>query len=175
MKIKLSLILILVCLGHSLALLSPISSLLSSLLLPKRRKTALSAPASGFENCSTEQAVIRNRAVFLQPNPPRAGEPLAVSWRGVVLQPIRPGSKLKVTVTTPGLLWGDLTVMDKEWDLCRTASKWGRKCPLPAGNLKLQEVVDVPSYVPPGKYNVMLKAFSPTSKQIGCVKFIVNL
>ncbi|XBW38495.1 hypothetical protein QEN19_004085 [Hanseniaspora menglaensis] len=129
-----------------------------------------------LEQCEVSNAhILEVTSLEMIPQPPRIGETLIMSAKGITKSQINEGSYLEVTVKL-----GLIQILKKNFDLCELLIEnddLGLECPVAAGSYELYKEVEIPSQAPAGKYVVLVKAFNggENSENIGCVAGEISL
>ncbi|XXQ36411.1 MD-2-related lipid-recognition domain-containing protein [Plasmodiophora brassicae] len=117
-----------------------------------------------YQYCSTRSAdLVPDLQVSAKPFPPRRGHPLTVTATGTLNVPLRDG-EYDILVHLDGA-----PVLTKRGHVCSLFPDG--KCPANGGPMTVSKAIDIPSYTPPGRYDVMVKLFDPQSTVVFCVKF----
>ncbi|PWY73588.1 putative ML domain protein [Aspergillus heteromorphus CBS 117.55] len=102
--------------------------------------------------------------VDLSPNPPLPGKTLTITAEGVLNEPVEKGAYVLLEVK-----YGLITLVRQRADLCDQIVNVDLECPLQKGKMVLTKQVDLPSQIPPGRYNVHADVFSADDKRITCL------
>ncbi|KAL7413758.1 ML domain-containing protein [Mrakia frigida] len=163
-----------------------VSPLLAS-ALPQAEKrssggaqTTLSSSASSLfspggswssEDCGEEGDAVILESIDISPDPPIPGQNLTVTVKGVVVSPITDGSYADVLVK-----FGLIKLIQRRFDLCELASENNAtvQCPVLPGPLTITETVELPKEIPPGKYNVQIRAFTAEDDDMLCENLRVD-
>ncbi|SCU78826.1 LANO_0A04148g1_1 [Lachancea nothofagi CBS 11611] len=114
-----------------------------------------------------EKQVLDIQLVNLFPNPPVRGENVTVSAAVSSKDTIVAGAYVDVEVRL-----GYIKLLSQTYDLCEELENNdidGLKCPIQAGDYKIDKTVEIPQEVPPGKYTVLARAFTEDDEEITCV------
>ncbi|KAL9089480.1 MAG: hypothetical protein Q9159_002520 [Coniocarpon cinnabarinum] len=107
--------------------------------------------------------------VDLDPNPPKAGQALAIAANGTLREAVQEGAKVHLQVK-----YGLIKLINQEADLCDYVDKVELSCPLKEGDQKLVKSVDLPQQIPPGKYTVLADVYNPDKSKITCLTAMVE-
>ncbi|PYH95999.1 putative ML domain protein [Aspergillus ellipticus CBS 707.79] len=102
--------------------------------------------------------------VDLSPNPPLPGKTLTITAKGTLSEPVEKGAYVLLEVK-----YGLITLVRQRADLCDQIVNVDLECPLEKGEMVLTKQVELPSQIPPGKYNVHADVFSEDGKRITCL------
>ncbi|KAK9459847.1 ML domain-containing protein [Lipomyces oligophaga] len=100
----------------------------------------------------------------INPNPPQKGEDLYIEGEGYLYDTITEGAFVEVEVR-----YGFIRLVKETIDLCEQLEKADHSCPLEKGTIKFSKSVELPSEIPPGKYNVVARAFKEDYTEITCL------
>ncbi|KAF7163153.1 hypothetical protein CNMCM5623_008223 [Aspergillus felis] len=130
--------------------------------------TAESFPVKGnnpLEYCSDPSGnVLEIESVDLSPNPPLPGQTLTINAKGNLKERVEEGAYVALEVK-----YGLITLIKQTADLCEQIKNVDLECPLEEGNMTLTKQVDLPSHIPPGKYNVHADVYTKDGKKITCL------
>lgn len=128
-------------------------------------------PISGdspLQQCdASEKQLLDLQLVNLLPNPPVRGENVTISAAGYVKDTIKEGAYVDVEVRL-----GYIKLLTQTYDLCEELENndiGGLKCPIAAGDYKIEKTVEIPQEVPPGKYTVLARAYTEDDDEITCL------
>lgn len=116
--------------------------------------------AAGYE----ETDLVTISRVDLSPNPPLPGKKLDITATGTVHKRIEDGAYIKIVVK-----YGLIRLLSTTLDLCEHLNEVDMECPVEPGDLSLTKSVDLPSQIPPGKYNVVADVYSADDEPITCL------
>ncbi|ODQ64898.1 hypothetical protein NADFUDRAFT_83053 [Nadsonia fulvescens var. elongata DSM 6958] len=108
--------------------------------------------------------LLRIDSVDIFPNPPVRGENLTINAVGFLAKEIKEGAYVDVEVK-----FGYIRLLRQQFDLCEQVENIDMKCPLEPGPLSINKTVELPSQIPPGKYNVVARAYTVDDDQITCL------
>jgi len=115
--------------------------------------------------CDIDAAQILDiKYLKIDPNPPVKGESLYIEAEGVLSDTIYEGSFVEVEVR-----YGFIRLVKETIDLCEQMEKAEKSCPIEKGVIKFSKSVDLPSEIPPGKYNVIARAYTEDYTEITCL------
>jgi hypothetical protein len=97
----------------------------------------------GVSSCGSATDLLKLDELTLTPDPPKKGSKVNIAFKGELKDTITPGAKLNIKVK-----WGIIQVIDKTYDFCEEAKKFGASCPMYTGPQSLSQSLDVPSSVP---------------------------
>ncbi|ORY84804.1 phosphatidylinositol/phosphatidylglycerol transfer protein [Protomyces lactucae-debilis] len=100
----------------------------------------------------------------LSPNPPERGQNLTIYAEGSIKEDIQQGAYVDIIVK-----YGLIRLLHTTLDLCEQTEKIDLACPIEAGPLALERVVELPKVIPPGKYSVQAQVFTEDGEQITCL------
>ena len=101
---------------------------------------------SPLELCRSDHTLdmIEIQRVDLLPNPPEAGKNLTISAMGVVKETICEGAYMNVQVK-----YGLIKLISTQADMCEQIRNVDMECPVEAGFVKLNKIVELPAEIPP--------------------------
>lgn len=102
--------------------------------------------------------------VTISPNPPEKGANLSFAATGLLSKPIEEGLYVVVLVR-----YGYIKLLEKTFDLCEELVNVDMTCPIAEGPQAIAKTVEIPDEVPPGKYTVYARAFTPDDDYITCL------
>ncbi|KAK9354180.1 ML domain-containing protein [Lipomyces doorenjongii] len=100
----------------------------------------------------------------IDPNPPLKGAELYIEGEGYLAEQINEGSFVEVEVR-----YGFIRLVKETIDLCEQLENADRPCPLEKGTIKFSKTVELPNEIPPGKYNVVARAYKEDYQLITCL------
>ncbi|KAK9491938.1 ML domain-containing protein [Lipomyces doorenjongii] len=100
----------------------------------------------------------------IDPNPPLKGAELYIEGEGYLAEQINEGSFVEVEVR-----YGFIRLVKETIDLCEQLENADRPCPLEQGTIKFSKTVELPNEIPPGKYNVVARAYKEDYQLITCL------
>ncbi|RIA87140.1 ML domain-containing protein [Glomus cerebriforme] len=121
-----------------------------------------------ISDCSNENDILQIIYINLSPDPPLKGKQLKINALGWLKEEIEEGSYVDVVVKL-----GLIKLLQKRFDLCEESRKVDKPCPIDKGRQELNTVIDLPKEIPPGKYVVDAKVYTPDSRRIACLKAVV--
>ncbi|KAF9896683.1 Phosphatidylglycerol/phosphatidylinositol transfer protein [Lobosporangium transversale] len=126
-------------------------------------------PPAVIESCGGETDLLTIDYVNLTPNPPLKGQNLTIDAKGFLTEDIVQGAKIDVVVKV-----GLIKLLTQTFDFCEESVKIDMPCPIVAGDQYVQQTVELPKEIPPGKYTVNIKVRNPDSdgmpgKQVTCL------
>ncbi|KAK4552124.1 Phosphatidylglycerol/phosphatidylinositol transfer protein [Recurvomyces mirabilis] len=134
---------------------------------------SLSVPGDNpLQHCQDpKDDILTIENVDISPNPPKAGETLKVTAKGILSQNVTDGAKIHLSVK-----YGLITIIRQTADLCDTVSKVDLTCPLHKDKeTSLSKEVDLPKEIPPGKYTVVADVVAADEKtKITCLTAAVE-
>ncbi|KAG0134426.1 putative Phosphatidylglycerol/phosphatidylinositol transfer protein [Tuber indicum] len=108
--------------------------------------------------------------INLTPNRPIRGKRLTIQVVVALKEMISQGAHVDVSVK-----YGLITLMKHSLNICDHVHELGLECPINQGKLTLTKVIDVPKFIPPGKYtlkcNVALVGDRPITCLTGTIAF----
>ncbi|KAK9446761.1 ML domain-containing protein [Limtongia smithiae] len=105
----------------------------------------------------------------ISPNPPVKGAELYIEGEGVLAEAVAEGAFVEVEVR-----YGFIRLVKETIDLCEQLEKADRACPLEKGVIKFAKSVELPGEIPPGKYNVIARAYKDDYSEITCLTAAVE-
>ncbi|OAA69218.1 MD-2-related lipid-recognition [Akanthomyces lecanii RCEF 1005] len=150
----------------------PVSPWIVSCLVAVALGGSLKVPGESpieFCNYDRDDDLVDVQKIDIDPNPPKPGKPLNVTFAGEARKTITKGSYIKVTVK-----YGLIQLISTTADLCEQMGNVDLSCPLEAGKINVVKSVDLPAAIPPGTYNVFADIYSDDDEQISCMKASVN-
>ncbi|KAI9323427.1 ML domain-containing protein [Dichotomocladium elegans] len=115
-------------------------------------------------NCGSASDLMEIKDITLNPDPPRKGENLEISFTGFLKEAVPQGTTADVTVK-----FGVVQLLKQRFDLCEELKKVDEKCPIPKGNINFKKAVELPKEIPSGKYQVHAVITTPDRKQVTCL------
>ncbi|KAK9359126.1 ML domain-containing protein [Lipomyces starkeyi] len=100
----------------------------------------------------------------IDPNPPLKGAELYIEGEGYLAEQINEGAFVEVEVR-----YGFIRLVKETIDLCEQLENADRPCPLEKGTIKFSKTVELPNEIPPGKYNVVARAYEEDYQLITCL------
>ncbi|KAK9476085.1 ML domain-containing protein [Lipomyces japonicus] len=100
----------------------------------------------------------------IDPNPPHKGAELYIEGEGILSDSISEGAFVEVEVR-----YGFIRLVKETIDLCEQLEKVDKACPLEKGVIKFEKTVELPDEIPPGKYNVVARAYKEDFSEITCL------
>ncbi|KAK9370986.1 ML domain-containing protein [Lipomyces kononenkoae] len=100
----------------------------------------------------------------IDPNPPLKGAELYIEGEGYLAEQINDGSFVELEVR-----YGFIRLVKETIDLCEQLANADRPCPLEKGTIKFSKTVELPNEIPPGKYNVIARAYKEDYQMIACL------
>ncbi|OAA37878.1 phosphatidylglycerol / phosphatidylinositol transfer protein [Metarhizium rileyi] len=122
-----------------------------------------------FCNSDRDRDVVQIEKVDISPNPPKAGKPLLVTFKGDIKSNVTSGSYVKITIK-----YGLIQLLSTTADFCEQAGNVDLSCPLEAGKLVLTKRFDMPAAIPPGTYKVFADAYTDDDENMACLEATVN-
>ncbi|GMM57275.1 sterol transporter [Maudiozyma humilis] len=126
------------------------------------------AGGSPLQQCDLEEAQLLDvRTIELLPNPPQRGANLTIRASGKVLTTVEQGAYVDVEVRL-----GYIKLITQRFDLCEVLSEndiEGLECPVQPGEYDLAKIVQIPAEVPPGRYNVLGRAYTAKDELLTCI------
>ncbi|EMC93340.1 hypothetical protein BAUCODRAFT_52594, partial [Baudoinia panamericana UAMH 10762] len=114
--------------------------------------------------------VLSLERVDLDPNPPKPGQNLTVTARGILKADIEDGAKVHLQVK-----FGLITIIRQTTDLCDAVKNVNLECPLHKDNAtELTKTVTLPREIPPGKYTVIADVDTKDADKITCLMATVE-
>jgi len=101
--------------------------------------------------------------VDLTPNPPKPGETLEISAKGIFTEEVKKGAYIDISVK-----YGLIKLLSQKADLCEQMKNVDEECPL-IGEKTIKKEVDLPKQIPPGQYTVLADVYTKDDKQITCL------
>ncbi|KAH1489718.1 Phosphatidylglycerol/phosphatidylinositol transfer protein [Aspergillus fumigatus] len=108
--------------------------------------------------------ILQIESVDLVPNPPLPGQTLSINASGNLKERVEEGAYVALEVK-----YGLITLIKQTADLCEQIKNVDLECPLEKGEMTLTKQVDLPSHIPPGKYNVHADVYTKDGKKITCL------
>ncbi|RHZ64035.1 Phosphatidylglycerol/phosphatidylinositol transfer protein [Aspergillus turcosus] len=108
--------------------------------------------------------ILEIESVDLFPNPPLPGQTLTINAKGNLKQRVEEGAWVALEVK-----YGLITLIKQNADLCEQIKNVDLECPLEKGEMTLTKEVDLPSHIPPGKYNVHADVYTKDGVKITCL------
>ncbi|RHZ55070.1 ML domain-containing protein [Aspergillus thermomutatus] len=108
--------------------------------------------------------ILEIESVDLFPNPPLPGQTLTINAKGNLKDRVEEGAYVALEVK-----YGLITLIKQTADLCEQIKNVDLECPLEKGEMTLTKQVDLPSHIPPGKYNVHADVYTKDGKKITCL------
>jgi ML domain len=101
---------------------------------------------SPVEICSLSPSddLVDIKYINLTPNPPEAGQTLAIDALGLLKVDIDEGSYANFEVK-----YGFIKLLSGTADLCEKAAEVDLQCPIEKGKVRVQTLVDLPAQIPP--------------------------
>ncbi|RKF56351.1 Phosphatidylglycerol/phosphatidylinositol transfer protein [Golovinomyces cichoracearum] len=120
-----------------------------------------------LEYCSGnhENDLLQISYVNLNPNPPEKGQMLSVDFVGQLLDQVKKGSYVDVTVK-----YELITLIKTSFDLCEQLHQGNITCPIEKGPIEVHREFKLPEAIPPGTYNVYTSAYNEDEKSLTCLK-----
>ncbi|KAI8835674.1 ML domain-containing protein [Chytriomyces cf. hyalinus JEL632] len=147
-------------LSHGAAVQKPLVELSDSMHL-----AGVTATSQSIEICSSPEDIFSPQRIDMNPDPPKRGAQLDVAVVGELSETVLDGAYIKVIVKL-----GIIKLYDGTINLCEEAGKIGHPCPIEKGHQEVFHTVDMPREVPPGKYDIDVKAFNNDDKPLTCLK-----
>ncbi|KAJ8099723.1 ML domain-containing protein [Lipomyces tetrasporus] len=105
----------------------------------------------------------------IDPNPPLKGAELYIEGEGYLDEQIDDGAFVEIEVR-----YGFIRLVKETIDLCEQLEKADGSCPVEKGPIKFSNTVELPNEIPPGKYNVISRAYKADYKLISCLTATVE-
>jgi hypothetical protein len=122
------------------------------------------SPLQLCANYDHSKDTIHITSVDLDPNPPKAGQPLVIKAKGTVDEEIDEGAYVQLTVK-----YGLIRLISTKADLCEQIGNVDLSCPVKPGEIEVVKSVDLPKEIPPGKYTVLADVYSSEGEKITCL------
>ncbi|KAK5107998.1 hypothetical protein LTR62_008892 [Meristemomyces frigidus] len=120
--------------------------------------------------------ILKIENVDISPNPPKAGQTLTVTAKGILNQNVTEGAQIHLSVK-----YGLITIIRQTSDLCNLVKNVDLECPLSKDKeTSLSKEVHLPKEIPPGKYTVMADVVAAkvegedVQKKITCLTAVVE-
>jgi len=125
---------------------------------------------SPLKYCKAQHAddILSLDHVNLSPNPPTAGNKLTIEAVGTLLEPLEKDAYVILQVK-----YGLIRLVNMKQDLCDQVSNVNLECPVQEGKITISKDVDLPSEIPPGKYEVLADAYTKDDRHIICLEATV--
>lgn len=127
-----------------------------------------------YEICNKENSLFNLDSVLITPNPPEKGKKMSIEIKGNLLEEIKKGSIVRVSVK-----YQLIRIFKKTFDLCEELDKAGDKvkirCPIEKGEKALKYEVELPGNIPDGKYNIESEIMDKNNNLIFCTKIMLFL
>ncbi|RHZ55438.1 hypothetical protein Glove_415g5 [Diversispora epigaea] len=121
-----------------------------------------------ISNCGKDDDILKIKYIDIKPDPPLKGKEVYIDAAGYLKETVVKGSFVDIVVK-----YGLVKLLHKQLDLCDEIEKVGKQCPLEQGDQYLQQTVELPKEIPPGKYIVDANAYTPDGRHIACLKATV--
>ncbi|EAW13998.1 ML domain-containing protein [Aspergillus clavatus NRRL 1] len=108
--------------------------------------------------------ILEIKSVDLSPDPPLPGQTLTINASGILNDRVEEGATVALEVK-----YGLITLIRQTADLCEQIKNVDLECPLEKGEMTLTKQVDLPSHIPPGRYNVHADVYSKDGRRITCL------
>jgi hypothetical protein len=102
--------------------------------------------------------------INISPNPPLRGQTLNISASATLKTDVEEGSYIEIDVR-----YGYIRLLKQTLDLCEQTKNVDLECPVKEGHQQLTKHVDLPDEIPPGKYLVIARAFTPNDELLTCL------
>lgn len=130
---------------------------------------------SPMMNCDASKPQLLDiTSLLITPNPPVRGAPMVLQAAGHISDVIPEGSYVDVD-----LRLGYIKLLTQRLDLCAILADHARddpdmQCPVQPGDHKFSQTIDVPNEVPPGRYDVIAKAYTKDGVLVTCLSGSIN-
>ncbi|CCA74493.1 related to phosphatidylglycerol/phosphatidylinositol transfer protein [Serendipita indica DSM 11827] len=124
-----------------------------------------------YEDCGSPDDLIELHSISIKPDPPKPGEDLEVTAKGYVKQTLDEGTYADVLVKI-----GLIKLLQKRFDVCEEARNANAtiQCPVEPGEYTVVQTVSLPKEIPPAKFSVNVRAYSPDDEDAVCVNIKVD-
>jgi len=119
-------------------------------------------------DCGSDADILHLDYIHLNPAQPLRGQSIHVEASGTLSEPVVNGTTVDVLVKM-----GVVQILKKTFDVCEEIQKVDRSCPVPEGEVKFERDIEIPNEVPPGKFYVQARVYTPDRRQVACLKGVV--
>ncbi|TDL28316.1 hypothetical protein BD410DRAFT_737528 [Rickenella mellea] len=122
-------------------------------------------------DCGDPSDIIELHSIKVTPDPPQPGKNLTVAVTGYVRETIEEGAYADVTVKL-----GLVKLLQKEFDVCEEARNADAsvRCPVDPGEYEVEQTVELPKEIPPAKFTIMVRGYTPEDEPMVCVDIKVD-
>ncbi|KAG9053006.1 Phosphatidylglycerol/phosphatidylinositol transfer protein [Serendipita sp. 407] len=124
-----------------------------------------------WTDCGSPDDLIEVQSLEISPEPPKPGQPLEITAKGIVKQTLEEGTYADVLVKI-----GLIKLLSKRFDVCEEARNANAtiQCPVEPGEYTVVQTVDLPKEIPPAKFNVHVNAYNADDASAVCVNVLVD-
>ncbi|CAL1695450.1 unnamed protein product [Somion occarium] len=159
-----------------MARLSLLTLLLASSVLglasPRTQQETLQSALSDkwkWSDCGLDSNPIHIESIEITPDPPKPGEDLTVTVKGVASERVEEGAYADVAVKV-----GRIKILQKEVDLCEEAANTSVQCPVEEGEYTVTHTVTLPKEIPQAPFNVEVDGYTVEDEDLVCLRLSID-
>ncbi|TCD61313.1 ERI1 exoribonuclease member 3 [Steccherinum ochraceum] len=124
-----------------------------------------------WKDCGSSGFPLHVESIEITPDPPRPGEDLTVTAKGVADITIEDGAYAEVAVKV-----GRIKILQKEFNLCEEALKANAsiQCPVSEGDHEITHTVALPKEIPPAPFNVHIDGYTVDDEDLLCLDLSID-
>ncbi|KAF9650515.1 hypothetical protein BDM02DRAFT_3185355 [Thelephora ganbajun] len=124
-----------------------------------------------YSLCGDPGDIVTIKSLNISPDPPKPGQQLVVTASAHTSEVIEEGAYADVTVKL-----GLVKLLTKTFDLCEEARNVNAtiQCPVQKGDHEIEQTVDLPKEIPPGKFSINVQGYSVNDEELLCLNLIVD-